>query len=62
MPGNPGGVAIAPDGRTAYVLSASPGSGSVGLVGEVTPVDTRDQAAGRAVAVAGEPVAIVIAP
>jgi hypothetical protein len=61
-----GAGAIAPDGRTAYVTSGATPAGGIGAsvsqVGVVTPIDTRTQVAERATTVAGEPVAIVIAP
>jgi YVTN family beta-propeller protein len=52
--GNPFGVAIAPDGRTAYITLAYPG--------EVIPVDVATNKAGPGIAVAGRPTEIAITP
>jgi YVTN family beta-propeller protein len=60
--GYPDSIAMAPDGRTAYVISSAAAAGSISRVGVVTAIDTRTQAARVVSTVAGEPVAIAIAP
>ena len=50
----PFGIAISPDGATAYVCNA--------LSGTVTPIDTATNTAGTPVAVGGNPISVAITP
>jgi YVTN family beta-propeller protein len=54
----PGGVAITPDGATAYVVDNNGG----GAHGDVTPIDTATNTAGSTIPVGGFPYAIAITP
>ena len=51
--GGPAGVAITPDGRTAYVVNYDSGT--------VTPISTATQRAGRAITIAPDPAGFGIA-
>ena len=50
VPDSPFGIAITPDGTTAYVANPSPSTGS-----RVTPIDTATNTAGPAIARSGRP-------
>jgi DNA-binding beta-propeller fold protein YncE len=55
-------LAVSPDGRTAYVLDAYDGKGSIDLPGALVPVDLATGARGQAIKVGLNPQGVTLAP